>query len=463
MTKTVLRWVGLLVMALGAADCSVIERSGTVPYSHDSAGIYFRRPKAWSVAGTKDGFTVKISSSATITYSSQKEARDNPVEATDRAADATLKQLQKDKWEASLGASQRADGTYIRAVNAKLNDKKQRTWIIAVPHDFKDYLLTYSASSSEFNSHLPEAEKLISTLEFIKDSPVLYDNLLFTVTTKNYVVFMFLVIALIAVLFLWKDFWVDLWRLVVAPGDVFRDVGRGAMIAYPILVVFVTGMLLTATVLSYRNTFLQNADTAVTAMAKLRSMPAIEKATDDPDARLIMLYDVRRRGLAPYEDLLGMIPFWMPLLPLVAWFMTAVGMFFGIKIARGQTTFLWVLKGSAFLFVPQFFSGFGAIHGFFSGNLAGSIVGGVFGLWGLYLMFVAARELGHFRRGEALVAVIVTLILLGLTGFGIGYYWGTNYAPKFVSGYKPNTTLIRNLQVGRAEQPEGRVGVEWMV
>lgn len=463
MTKTAIRWMGILLMVAGAADCSVLERAGTAPYKNESLGIYFRHPKAWSVSESKGGFVLKISSSAKLTYSSVAEMRDNAVEATDREGDAYIKQLQQGKWDAKQGSSERVDGTYVRTVNASQGDQKQRTWVAAVPHDLKGYLLTYSAPSSEFNTHLKDVEKLVRTVEFVKETDIKWDNLFFTMTSKNFMVYMLVLVSLISVVFLWKDFWVDLWRLIVAPGDVFRDVGRGAVIVYPILVVFVTGVLLTAKVLSYRSTILESADALVTAKANTITMPAIKKATDDPEGQLIMLYDVRRKGLAPYEEALGLIPFWVPLLPLISWFMLGVGMFLGIKIARGQTTFLWVLKGTAFLSIPQFLSAFLSIQGIITGNMVATVFSGIFGLWGLYLTFVAARELGHFRRGEALIALFVALIFQGMAVGGMEYYWISNYAPKFNSGYTPNTSLIRGFQAERLDKPEEQKASRWMV
>ncbi|MGH8104639.1 MAG: hypothetical protein ACREJQ_08975, partial [bacterium] len=384
MKKTVGGSMLLAMAALGLADCSVIERSGTSPFKSAPAGVYFRHPKAWSVSDTKDGVAVKISGSATVKVTGQDETRDNDIEASDRAADALIERLKKEGWTASLGSSQRVDGTYVRSLTAKKADRSQKVWVIAVHHDFRDYFVTFSASIGEYEANLPRVDKMVQTFQFINETPVLHDNVFFTVTTKNYAMFMFLLIALVAALFLWKDFWVDLWRLVVAPADVFRDVGRGAIIVYPILVVFITGALLAATVLSFRNTILQTADQKVMQAAKSRSEPAIEKATVDPDGRAILRYDVRRRGLAPYEEVLAILPFWIPLIPLILWFMQAVGLFLGIKIGRGHTTFLWVLKGSAFLFVPLFFAEYSLVQWYFSQSIVWITTGGIFALWWLY-------------------------------------------------------------------------------
>jgi len=426
---------------------TLLQNYGTSPYYNQEWGLFFRHPSSLSVTEEKGALVLKFSGKAALTITTEEELLDRQVEATERKAKALREGLEKEEFQVSDAGSLRVDGQYVKVLGARKEGASVRLYVSAIPPVLKDYVFRYEAPTGEFSTFLPRVEQIFRTLKFTGNYRLIWATPFWTVTGRNMGAFSMTLLALLIVIFLWKDFWVDLFRLVVAPGDVFRDTARGATFLYPLFIVLLMGVLSAAKMFQNSDTLMANFDQIVMAQAQMQSVPAINQMTKDEDMRQALLYDVRRRALQPYQQILTYGPYLLPFIDLALWLVFSVSFFLALLILRQYTTFLWVWKGSAFLFVPFFLSSYVGDLGYFSGSALVSGLAGIIFLWGLYLTIVALAEFGHMRRGNAVGALLISLVFIALVVGGVGYYLFQSYATQVSSAFTPDRSLLRGFSV----------------
>ncbi len=436
-----LSFVGVL------SGCTVLQNFGTTPYYNTEWGLFFRHPSSLSVTEEKGTLVLKFSGKATLTITTEEELLDRPVEATDRKVKALREGLEKEGFKVSDAGLLRVDGQYVKILEARKESASVRIYVAAIPTVLKDYLFRYEAPAAEFSSDVKGVDQIFRTLKFTGNYRLVWATPFWTVTGRNMGAFSMVLLALIILIFLWKDFWVDLYRLVVAPGDVFRDTARGATFLYPLFIVLLTGSLTSARMFQNADNLMANFDQMVMTQAQIQSVSAINQMTKDEDMRQALLYDVRRRALQPYEQMLTYGPYLIPFLVLALWLVYSVSFFLALVILRQYTTFPWVWKGSSFLFVPFFLSGYAGDMAFLSGSAVLYGLAGILFLWGLYLTIVALAEFGHMRRGNAVGALLISVVFIALVVGGVGYYLVQNYAAQAASAFTPDRSLLRGLSV----------------
>ncbi|MFN4182766.1 MAG: hypothetical protein ACK4G3_06155, partial [bacterium] len=205
---------------------------GTKPHEDRNLGIFFRHPPQWKVEEQAGGLKIILPSGSFLEVSTQDEIQPLQVEITDRTVEKDTAELQKKGYEVGSIRTYRIDSQYVKSYQATKQQEYQRVWVTMLPETLKIYRIRYVAQnpSKKEENLIP---KFIQTWRFLGTMEVFWTTPFFTITGRNFDVFSLVLLALFSLIFLGKEFWIDLYRLVRVPGDVFRDLSLAESLIYP--------------------------------------------------------------------------------------------------------------------------------------------------------------------------------------------------------------------------------------
>ncbi|MHA2611466.1 MAG: hypothetical protein V2G33_03675 [bacterium JZ-2024 1] len=414
---------------------------GTKPHEDRNLGIFFRHPPQWKVEEQAGGLKITLPSGSYLEVSTQDEIRPLQVEITDRTVERDTAELQKKGYEVSEIRTYRIDSQYVKSYRATKGQEYQRVWVTLLPETLKVYRIRYVAQNPG-KTEEKMIQKFIQTWRFLGTMEVFWTTPFFTITGRNFDVFSLVLLTLFSLIFLGKGFWIDLYRLIRVPGDVFRDLSLAESLIYPIFLFLFSVFLLTAVVTSHKNHYLAQWDSKVREIAKMRSEGKVMELTPDPEMQTMLLADVHNRAMLIPTEIIESLPYVIPTFWALVWFVWGLGGFLGTKIFRGLATFAMIWKSLAGLFFPI------ALATIFF--LWYTILGGwwwlllvlVTGVYSLYLSWVCFAEVGRFRLSEGIFSWIISLIFVSIVIGGMGYYSMQNITPRFHSAFNPKAELI---------------------
>jgi hypothetical protein len=414
---------GILLILSG---CGLSERLSTKGVRDDSIGVYLRIPKNWTSASEGEALVVTGPSGVKITITSSSLPAQSEVLGTDQHSAAIIRDFTKQRYKTDLADGWRLNGFYTRTVKAVKGDEMQAVWVTAIPRVVTVYEVRFSGKKGAMEGALPGIESALKKeFRFTKINSIIFETPLWTITSANYGGYMFWVLVLVCIVFLGRYFFIDGWRLVRAPADVFRDLARGEGFIYPVFWILLAAFLAGAIYGSLLPGEISKVEQRIAAQAE-STRQAAKGMTTDPYLEELLVQDMRERAVQPLVTYLETVLFYVPVVVLVAWLAFGILLFVVLKIFRGRVALFATIKAVTILFALWSLAGSLIYAGQVRGDPIQQYIGYGLAAWGVFLILVMMRETGRVNFGIALVGLV---ICAGTVGYGLNYVKTSQFEP----------------------------------
>jgi hypothetical protein len=422
--------------------CGLNERLSTKPVRNDSLGIYLRVPKTWTSASEADALTVTDPSGVKVKITSVTRPAQSEVLGTDQYSADLIREFKSQKYETELLDGWRLNGFYTRTVKAVKGDEMQVIWVTSLPQIVAVYEVRITGKKNALEGALPRIESALrKDFRFTKINSILFETPFWTITSADYGGYMFWLLVVVCIVFLGRYFFIDLWRLIRAPADVFRDLARGEGFIYPLFWVLLASFLAGAVYGSLLPGQIAEIEQRVASQAEgVRA--TVKGMTTDPYLQELLVQDVRERAIQPIVTYLDAVLFYIPVVVLGAWLAFSILLFIVLKIFRGRIAFFATIKAVTILFALWSLAGALVYAGTAKNNPIQQYIGYAFAVWGLVLILIMLKEIARVNFVVGLVAVAISA---GAVGFGLNYLKTSQFEPvqgKMRAALSPNRQLV---------------------
>ncbi len=432
-----------LVLLVALTGCGLREGLGTRGVQNETLRLYFRAPKNWQLRENQKRLLFGLPEGTTLVFYRESVDAQNEIQATE----ILLQQLRKELrgWEVQEEDSPRIDLQYARKLIFRGDDEARIYWLVPILDLGTVYVASLQGSGAAVLRAATEVEGLLTRrLHFTTVNPVLFDSPFTEITMQNYYGYMMALLALISVLFMGRYFFLDLWRLIRYPGDVFRDLARGDTLLYAMFWLLFA-VSLGGAFYGFRLPHLQvQAQVRVDNMAEASVRNKVKELTTDRFLQEALFQDVRKRALAPLANFLDDLQFQIPVAIFVSWLGLSILIWLLQWIFRGQASFLGVLKATTLYTSLLVFAGFLLYWGRVGATGLGQYAGYVVAAWVFYLGIVFVRTVSRLKLGPALV--ILFLALGGVVGgnyyYFVQYTYQETVLPRVRSQLSPDRNLL---------------------
>ncbi len=415
---------------------------GTVPKEDRNLGIFFRHPPEWKIVEKEGGLRVEIPGGAYIELTTESEIRSLQVEVTDSTVEKDRQLWEGKGYEVASAKTLRIDGQYVKTFTVEKEQEFIRFWVTLLPETLRIYRIAYYSAPGAGRKNSEYIQQWLQTWRFLGTRKVFWTTPFFTITGRNYDVFFLVLLSLFCLIFLGKGFWIDVYRLVRMPGDVFRDLSLSESFIYPIFLVLFSTFLYTAAVSQQKDYFLAQWDETVREKSRLLTTTKVEALTTDPTMRGVLMSDVHHRAMLIPEQIITSLPYLLPLISLFLWVVWGLAGFLAMKVFRGLTTFPQVWKSIAGLYFPLALSQIIFLWYITKGGWWLLLLSLLIGAGLLYVMWLCFAEVGRFRLAEGVFSWMVSMIIVGVVFGGMLYYSVQQISPRFRAAFNPRAEIV---------------------
>lgn len=432
-------WVGILLVLSG---CGLTDRLSTKAVRDDELGVYFRVPKNWTSSSEDGALTVTEPSGIKINITSAPLPAMNDVVGTDEFSRDLMKDFRKQNYETELGEGWRLSGLYTRTIRMTKGSEAMVIWVTAVSSIATVYEIRMSGKKEAIESSYSRIENnLKKDFLFTKVHSILMETPLWTITSSNYGGFMFGLLVVICILFMGRYFFVDIWRLIRAPSDVFRDLAHSEGILYPIFWILLSAFLAGAIYGSLLPGEIARIEARIWSQAE-QVRPTVKGMTTDPFLQELLVQDVRERAVQPIVNYLEAVLFFVPAVVLGGWVVFSILLFIVLKIFRGRVALFATMKSVTILFGLWSLAGGLVYAGQTSSNTVQAYAGYALAGWGVILILIMIKEMSRVNFGTGLAGFAIAA---GIVGYGMYYLKTSQFEPvetKMRAAMVPNKQLV---------------------
>ncbi|MHA2647187.1 MAG: hypothetical protein V2G42_02410 [bacterium JZ-2024 1] len=439
MDRKIFVTAGILFVLTG---CGITERLSSKAVRNDSMGIYLRVPKNWTAGTEGEAIVITEPSGTKIQITSATLPAQSEVLGTDQHSADLIRKFSGKKYKTELQEGWRLNGFYTRTVKAEKGDELEVLWVTAIPRIVTVYEVRMTGKKAQIEGNYARiAEILKRDFLFTKINAVLFDTPLWTVTSSNYGGYTFGLLVLVCIVFMGRYFFIDLWRLIRAPSDVFRDLARGEGFIYPLFWILLAAFLAGAIYGCTLPGEIAKAEHRISQQAEgVRA--TVQGMTTDPYLQELLVQDARERAIQPLVTYLEVVLFYIPLAVLAAWGVFSFLLFLVLKILRGRLGLFATMKSVTIVFALWSLAGGLIYTGLTAGNTIQQYAGYAIAGWGVFLMLVMAKETGRVGFGVGLVGLAIAA---GAVGYGLNYVKTSQFEPVMTrtrAALSPNRALV---------------------